>query len=115
MSVCTPCFDSGIQVAYCNGGIQFGYVEPETGYTITITHNATNKMQIFNEASNVDGLITITGAKIDNGQGYTISLLSCEKFTICEVEYDCISFSVANVDVISDEPPVINLMECVVC
>ena len=115
MSVCTPCFDSGIQVAYCNGGISFGYVEPETAYTIALTHIATHKVQIFNAESDAEGLLTITGAKIDNGQGYTINLSGCNKFTICEVEYTCISFSVANIEVISEEPEVINLMECVVC
>jgi hypothetical protein len=115
MSVCSPCFDSGIQVAYCNGGIAFGFVEPETNYTITLKHNATNKLQAFNAESDIDGLLTITGAKIDNGQGYTIELAGCNKFTICEVEYDCISFSVANIEIISEEPEVINLMECVEC
>jgi TPP-dependent indolepyruvate ferredoxin oxidoreductase alpha subunit len=53
------------------------------------------------------------GAKIDALQGYTIGLKNCEKFTICEVEYDCISFSVVNMDV--DEPETINLLECVSC
>jgi hypothetical protein len=115
MSVCSPCFDSGIQVAYCNGGIAFGFVEPETNYTITLKHNATNKLQVFNAESDIDGLLTITGAKIDNGQGYTLELAGCNKFTICEVEYDCISFSVANIEIITDDAPVINLMECIEC
>jgi hypothetical protein len=113
MSVCSPCFDSGISVAACNGGIQFGYVEPETNYTITLTHNATKRMQIFNAESDVDGLLIITGAKVDALQGYTISLAGCNKFTICEVEYDCISFSVVNMDI--DEPQTINLLECLDC
>lgn len=115
MSVCTPCFDSGIQVAYCNGGIQFGYVEPETAYTLTITNNATGKIQAFNATSDIDGLLTITGVKIDNGQGYTINLAGCNKFMICEVEYTCISFSVANIETNAEEPPIINLMECIEC
>jgi hypothetical protein len=115
MSVCSPCFDSGIQVAYCNGGIAFGFVEPETNYTITLKSNATNKLQVFNAESDLDGLLLIEGAKIDNGQGYTLALVGCNKFMICEVEYDCISFSVANIEIIADEPPVINLMECVQC
>jgi hypothetical protein len=115
MSVCSPCFNSGIQVAYCNGGIAFGFVEPETNYTITVKSNATNKLQVFNAESDIDGLLTITGAKIDNGQGYTLELAGCNKFTICEVEYDCISFSVSNIEIISEEPEVINLMECVEC
>jgi hypothetical protein len=116
MSVCSPCFDSGIQVAYCNGGISFGYVTPETVYTVTLRHNATNRVQTFSGIeSDVDGLLTITGASIDNGQGYTIRLMSCEQFTICETAYDCISFSVANVDSDTEEPPIVNLMECVVC
>jgi hypothetical protein len=115
MSVCTPCFDSGIQVAYCNGGIQFGYVEPETEYVVVLKPNATNRVQTFSVTSDVDGLLTINNAKIDNGQGYTIKLGSCGEFTICETAYDCISFSVANIETDSEEPPVINLMECIEC
>jgi hypothetical protein len=115
MSVCSPCFDSGIQVAYCNGGIAFGFVEPETNYTITLKHNATNKLQVFNAESDLEGLLLIEGAKIDNGQGYTLELVGCNKFMICEVEYDCITFSVANIEIISEEPEVVNLMECVEC
>lgn len=115
MSVCTPCFDSGIQVAYCNGGIAFGYVEPETAYTITLKHNATNKLQVFNVTSDIDGLLTIADAKIDNAQGYTLALGGCNKFMVCEIEYDCISFSVANIESITEEPTVVNLMECVQC
>jgi hypothetical protein len=113
MSVCSPCFDSGINVAACNAGIAFGVVTPETEYSVTITHNATKKVQSFVAESDVDGILTIVGAKIDALQGYTIGLKNCEKFTICEVEYDCISFSVVNMDV--DEPETINLLECVSC
>jgi TPP-dependent indolepyruvate ferredoxin oxidoreductase alpha subunit len=109
MSVCSPCFDSGISVA---AGISFGVVSPETEYSVTITHNATKKVQSFVAESDVDGILTIIGAKIDALQGYTIALKNCEKFTICEVEYDCISFSVVNTD---EEPEVINLLECVSC
>ena len=112
MSVCSPCFDSGISVAGCNGGIQFGYVTPEETYTITITHNATKRMQTFIATSELDGTLMIEGAKIDALQGYTIRLDGCAKFTICEVEYDCISFSVVNTD---EEPEVINLLECLDC
>jgi TPP-dependent indolepyruvate ferredoxin oxidoreductase alpha subunit len=112
MSVCSPCFDSGISVAACNAGIAFGVVSPETEYSVTITHNATKKVQSFVAESDVDGILTIIGAKIDALQGYTIALKNCEKFTICEVEYDCISFSVVNTD---EEPEVINLLECVSC
>jgi TPP-dependent indolepyruvate ferredoxin oxidoreductase alpha subunit len=112
MSVCSPCFDSGISVAACNAGIAFGVVTPETEYTVTITHNATKKVQSFVVESDVDGILSIEGAKIDALQGYTIGLKNCEKFTICEVEYDCISFSVVNTD---EEPEVINLLECVSC
>jgi TPP-dependent indolepyruvate ferredoxin oxidoreductase alpha subunit len=112
MSVCSPCFDSGISVAACNAGISFGVVSPETEYSVTITHNATKKVQSFVAESDVEGILTIIGAKIDALQGYTIALKNCEKFTICEVEYDCISFSVVNTD---EEPEVINLLECVSC
>jgi TPP-dependent indolepyruvate ferredoxin oxidoreductase alpha subunit len=112
MSVCSPCFDSGISVAACNAGISFGVVSPETEYSVTITHNATKKVQSFVAESDVDGILTIIGAKIDALQGYTIALKNCEKFTICEVEYNCISFSVVNTD---EEPEVINLLECLEC
>jgi hypothetical protein len=113
MSVCTPCFDSGISVAACHAGISFGVVTPETEYTVTIKHNATNRIQTFTATSDIDGIITIVGAKVDALQGYTIGLQSCDKFTICEQEYDCISFSVVNQDV--DEPQTINLLECFEC
>ena len=112
MSVCSPCFDSGINVAACNAGISFGVVTPESNYIVTITHNATKRIQQFNVASDVDGIITITGAKMDALQGYTIGL-NCDQFSICDVLYDCISFSVANIDV--DEPQTINLLECLEC
>jgi hypothetical protein len=113
MSVCSPCFDSGISVAACNAGIAFGVVTPETEYAVLITHNATKRVQSFTATSDEQGIITIIGAKVDALQGYTISLKNCDKFTICEVEYDCIAFSVVNMDV--DEPETINLLECVSC
>ena len=112
MSVCSPCFDSGINVAACNAGISFGVVPAESNYIVTITHNATKRIQQFNVASDVDGIITIIGAKMDALQGYTIRL-NCDQFSICDVLYDCISFSVVNMDV--DEPETINLLECVSC
>lgn len=112
MSVCSPCFDSGISVAACHAGISFGVVTPETEYTVTITHNATKKVQSFVATSDLDGIITIVGAKVDALQGYNIALKNCDKFTICEVEYDCISFSVVNTD---EDPETINLLECVNC
>jgi hypothetical protein len=115
MSVCSPCFDSGISVAACNGGIQFGYVTPEESYTITLTHNATKRMQTFIATSELDGTLMIEGAKIDALQGYTIRLDGCGKFTICEVEYDCISFSVVNKDIVTEEPAFVNLLECLEC
>lgn len=113
MSVCSPCFDSGISVAACHAGISFGVVPAETEYTVTITHNATKKVQSFVVTSDLEGIITIVGAKVDALQGYTIALKNCDKFTICEVEYDCISFSVVNMDI--EEPETINLLECVSC
>ena len=113
MSVCSPCFDSGISVAACHAGISFGLVTPETEYTVLITHNATKRVQSFTAESDVEGIITIIGAKIDAMQGYTIALQGCDKFTICEAEYDCISFSVANMDI--EGPETINLLECVSC
>jgi len=113
MSVCSPCFDSGISVAACNAGIAFGVVTPETEYAVLITHNATKRVQSFTATSDEQGIITIIGAKIDAMQGYTIALQGCYKFTICEVEYDCIAFKVANID--TDEPETINLLECVSC
>jgi hypothetical protein len=113
MSVCSTCFDSGITVDGCAGNIVFGYVTPETEYTATVTHNATNRVQTFTATSDIDGLLTISGAKIDNGQGYTIRLLSCDNFTICENEYACITFAVINSDV--EAGGTINLLECIEC
>ena len=113
MSVCSPCFDSGISVAACNAGIAFGVVPAGANYVVKITHNATRRIQTFSVESDGDGIITIIGAKIDPLQGYTISLQQdCSKFLICDVEYDCISFSVVNTD---SEPEVINLLECLEC
>lgn len=113
MSVCSPCFDSGINVAACHAGISFGVVTPETAYTVTIRHNATNRVQTFQVESDIDGIITIIGAKVDALQGYTIRLMSCEQFNICDVMYDCISFSVVNMD--TDIPETINLLQCLEC
>jgi len=76
MSVCSPCFDSGINVAACNAGISFGLVTPETEYTVTITHNATKRIQSFVVTSDIDGIITIIGAKMDALQGYATSSAS---------------------------------------
>jgi hypothetical protein len=115
MSVCSPCFDSGISVAACNGGIQFGYVTPEESYTITLTHNATKRMQTFIAQSELDGTLMIEGAKIDALQGYTIRLDGCAKFTICEVEYTCITFSVVNSNADAEDVGVINLIDCIEC
>ncbi len=115
MSVCSPCFDSGISVASCNSGIAFGLVTPETEYQVTITHNATRRIQSFTATSDEAGVITITGAKLDPLQGYTIGLLNCNKFTICSTEYDCISFSVVNTNADAEELGVVDLMECVEC
>ena len=115
MSVCSPCFDSGISVASCNNGIAFGVVTPETEYQVTITHNATKRIQSFTATSDVDGIITIVGAKVDALQGYTIRLANCGTFNICSTEYDCISFSVVNTDADPEELGIINLLECVEC
>lgn len=112
MSVCSPCFDSGISVAACHAGIAFGLVTPETEYTVTITHNATKRVQSFTVTSDIDGILTVIGAKVDALQGYTIGL-NCDQFNICDQLYDCISFSVVNMDV--DEPQTINLLECLEC
>jgi len=70
-------------------------------------------VQSFTATSDEQGIITIIGAKVDAMQGYTISLKNCDKFTICEVEYDCIAFSVVNMD--TDVAETINLLECVSC
>ena len=113
MSVCSPCFDSGIIVDQCASAITFGVVTPETSYQVNIRHNATNRIQSFPVESGVDGMITIVGAKIDALQGYTISLMSCDKFTICEQEYDCISFSVVNSNIDPEDTGTINLIDCV--
>ena len=113
MSVCSPCFDSGIIVDQCASGITFGVVAPETGYQVNIKHNATGRIQSFPVESDVDGMITISEIKIDPLQGYTISLMSCDSFTICEQEYTCISFSVVNSNIDPGDTGVINLIDCV--
>ncbi len=113
MSVCSPCFDSGIIVDQCASAITFGVVTPDTGYQVNIRHNATNRIQSFPVTSDASGMITISGAKIDALQGYTISLMSCDKFTICEQEYDCISFSVVNSNIDPEDAGTINLIDCV--
>jgi len=116
MSVCTACFDSGIIVDYCNEGITFGMVEAEATYVVDIKHNATGKIQTFyNSESDVDGMLTIVGAKIDPLQGYTITLRGCEVFTICEIEYTCITFSVVNSNADAEDVGVINLIDCIEC
>jgi len=116
MSVCTACFDSGIIVDYCNEGITFGVVEAEATYVVDIKHNATGKIQTFyNSESDVDGMLTIVGAKIDPLQGYTITLRGCEVFTICEIEYTCITFSVVNSNADAEDIGVINLIDCIEC
>lgn len=116
MSVCTACFDSGIIVDYCNEGITFGVVEAEATYVVDIKHNATGKVQTFyNSESDVDGMLTIVGAKIDPLQGYTITLRGCEVFTICEIEYSCITFSVVNSNADAEDVGVINLIDCIEC
>ena len=112
MSVCSPCFDSGIIVDQCASGITFGVVTPDTGYQVNIRHNATNRIQSFPVTSDESGMITISQIKIDPLQGYTISLMSCENFTICEQEYTCISFSVVNSNIDPGDTGVINLIEC---
>lgn len=112
MSVCSPCYDSGIIVDQCASGITFGVVTPDTGYQVNIRHNATNRIQSFPVTSDESGMITISGAKIDALQGYTITLMSCENFTICEQEYTCISFSVVNSNIDPGDTGVINLIEC---
>lgn len=112
MSVCSPCYDSGIIVDQCASGLTFGVVTPDTGYQVNIRHNATNRIQSFPVTSDESGMITISGAKIDALQGYTISLMSCENFTICEQEYTCISFSVVNSNIDPGDTGIINLIEC---
>lgn len=112
MSVCSPCYDSGIIVDQCASGLTFGVVTPDTGYQVNIRHNATNRIQSFPVTSDESGMITISGAKIDALQGYTITLMSCENFTICEQEYTCISFSVVNSNIDPGDTGVINLIEC---
>lgn len=115
MTVCSPCFDSGINVASCYAGISFGLVTPDTEYTIAISHNATNRIQTFNVTSDEEGIVTIVGAKLDPMQGYTIRLTNCDKFTICAKEYDCISFAVVNTNANPEELGIIDLLACIEC
>jgi hypothetical protein len=113
MSVCSNCLDAGIIVDACLGSLAFGWVTPDTGYVIDVQHNATRKIQTFEAISDGDGLLTITGLKVDPLQGYTISLRDCSKFTVCEIEYSCITFAVTNTNY---EPEgVTNLLDCIVC
>lgn len=112
MSVCSPCYDSGIIVDQCASGLTFGVVDSNTTYQVNIKHNATGRIQSFPVESDGDGMITISGAKIDALQGYTISLMSCDSFTICEQQYSCISFSVVNSNIDPGDTGVINLIDC---
>jgi len=113
MSVCSPCFDSGIIVDACLETITFGFVTEDTEYTIDVQHNATRKIQTFVATSDATGMLSIQGLKVDPLQGYTISLRNCETFTICEQTYTCISFSVVNSNV--EAGGTTNLIECVEC
>jgi len=98
---------------FVNAILAFGYVTPETGYIVDVKHNATGKVQTFEAISDEAGLISISGLKVDPLQGYTISLRDCTNFTICETEYTCISFAVANTNY---EPEgVTNLLDCTEC
>jgi hypothetical protein len=113
MSVCSPCYDSGIILDQCASGITFGVVEPETSYQVNIKHNATGRIQSFPVSSDESGMITISGVKMDALQGYTISLQGCDDtFTICEQQYTCISFSVVNSNIDPGDTGVINLIDC---
>jgi hypothetical protein len=115
MSVCSTCYDSGISLDYCNAGISFGYVTPETNYVVDIQHNATKKIQTFPVESDGDGIITLPDVKVDPLQGYTITLRDCATFTICEQEYTCITFSVVNSTADPSDHGVIDLLECAPC
>lgn len=104
MSICGPCFNSGIYIDSCATGLTFSAVTPETNYLVCIQNDATNQMQTFEVISDQFGQITIEGIKIDPTLGYTLFLTlgatNSEKAIIIinEIEYDCISFSIINSD-----------------
>jgi hypothetical protein len=111
MCDCHKCFNSGIIVDYCNSGIKFGVAPVNFNLVVNVQHNATKKIQTFDVISDEFGMIEIPNIKLDNMQGYTITLRNCNKFIICEVEYDCITFKVSNTSNYTLETP-INIIEC---
>jgi|688.fasta_scaffold120559_3 hypothetical protein len=111
MCQCNKCFNSGIIVDYCNNGIKFGSGPINSNLVVDVQHNATKKIQTFDVVSDEFGMVEITNVKLDSLQGYTITFRNCNKFNICEVEYDCITFKVSNTSNYILENP-INLIEC---
>lgn len=111
MCECHKCYNSGTIVDYCNNGIKFGLVLPLSSYVVNVQHNATKRIQTFEVISDEFGFINIEAIKLDSMQGYTITLRDCNKFNICEIEYDCIVFKVSNSGDYQTENPS-NLIEC---
>lgn len=110
MSVCSACYDVGIIIDACLTSVTFGYVTPDTPLLIDVKHNATSKVQTFEAVSDATGLLTISGLKVDPLQGYTISIRTCQVFTICENEYSCITFAVSSTNYEPEETT--NLLDC---
>ena len=113
MNVCTPCYNAGIYVDSCATGLSFWTVEPDSSYLVCLQHNATKVIQTFVTVSNQLGEITIEGIKVDPMQGYTLFVtnggINSEQvdISINEVNYKCITFSIANSNA---EPAIINLI-----
>jgi hypothetical protein len=100
MSVCTPCYDAGSYVNACLTEFSFGIVEAETELTVSLQHNATQKIMQFTATSDVDGYITIEGIQIDPLQGYTIWVTIDnvqQDITVDGDIYKCLSFSAASI------------------
>jgi hypothetical protein len=109
MSVCTPCYDSGITVGNCSLGLTFGTAEAETDYVVSVQHNATKRIQTFAITSDDSGNLTIEGVGIDSLQGYTLWISEDGErvpLTVGGEAYPCISFSVSKTD---EEPAIVNL------
>lgn len=104
MSICSPCYNSGIYIDSCATGLSFWTVQPDTNYLVCIQNNATNQIQTFETISNELGEVTIEGVKVDPTQGYTLFVTdgavngSQVDISINEVDYKCISFAITNSD-----------------
>lgn len=113
MSVCSPCYDSGIYIDSCATGLSFWTVQPDTSYLVCIENKATKHVQTFPTVSNELGEILIEGIKIDPTQGYTLFVTDGGingdqvNISINDIDYKCISFAIINSDA---TPSVVSLI-----